>query len=161
MTEHTLCKQAATIATLLPKLQRQMFTLDVDDPTIELPVAQLRLCAILRDGPRPMNALSRDLGISVSAITQIADRLERTNLVERVVEGDDRRVKSLQLTARGIEIMQARRACRVERVRLALEQLEPAAREDIIRALQALLDAGLASAPEIADDVLLTEALES
>ena len=43
----------------------------------ELPLAQLRVCGVLCDGPRPMSAVSRELGVSLSAMTQIADRLER------------------------------------------------------------------------------------
>ena len=62
-----------------------------------------------------MSVLSRELGVSLSAMTQIADRLERARLVKRQFEGTDRRVRSLQLTSRGQKIMQAREEARVQR----------------------------------------------
>ena len=45
-----------------------------------------------------MSSLGRELGVSLSAITQIADRLERAGLVTRVAKGGDRRVRRLELT---------------------------------------------------------------
>ena len=94
MSDEVIAEQAAAIVAALPKLMRQLFTLDVDDPVLELPVAQLRVCSILHEGPRTMSALSRELGISVSATCQPADRLERANMVERVAQTQDRRVKT-------------------------------------------------------------------
>ncbi len=93
-------EEANQIASLLPALMRQLFMLD-DDLAADLPLAQLRVCAILRDGPHPMSVLSRELGVSLSAMTQIADRLERAKMVSRVAEDSDRRVRCLQLTQKG------------------------------------------------------------
>src|SRR5215472_9587622 len=98
MNDESLISQAAKLECLLPKLMRRLFTLDPSHPANELPVAQLRVCVILQAGPRTVSAVSEELGISVSATTQIADRLERAGLVERVAERDDRRMKLLRLT---------------------------------------------------------------
>ena len=87
-----------------------------------MPLAQLRVCGILYDGPRPMSALSRELGVSLSAMTQIADRLERARLVNRVAEGADRRIRCLQLTERGQKLMRSREDARNRRVLAVLEQ---------------------------------------
>ena len=38
--------------------------------------SQLRICNLLDEGPRAVSALARELSIAVSAVTQIADRLE-------------------------------------------------------------------------------------
>ena len=57
-------------------MMRQLFSAD-DHLAAELPLAQLRVCGMLYDGPHPMSVLSRELGVSLSAMTQIADRLER------------------------------------------------------------------------------------
>ena len=107
MSEDTLLTQAADLEALLPKLMRRLFTLDPSHPANELPVAQLRVCTILQAGPRTVSAISEELGISVSASTQIADRLERAGFVERVAGQDDRRMKKLQLTLHGAEVLQA------------------------------------------------------
>jgi DNA-binding MarR family transcriptional regulator len=139
--DDTLLDQAAQLECLLPLLARRLFTLDPSHPAMDLPVAQLRVCTILQAGPRAMSAISEELGISISAITQIADRLERAGFVERVTEPDDRRMKRLQLTPHGAEVMRSRREQRVRRVADALAQLPPAAREAVLAALQALVEA--------------------
>jgi len=161
MTDQLIAEQAALVTSLLPKLVRQLFILDVNDPTIELPVSQLRVCGILSLGPRSMSMLSRDLGISLSAVTQIADRLERAKLVERIAEEDDRRVKSLQLTPHGSAVMQARRERRIRRVQQVMQQVAPDAREHIVQSLRLLLDASLAVMPETPGEATLKEAMEA
>ena len=127
MSQHDLFEIAEAVAGLIPRLARGL-TSSVKDPADDLPLAQLRLCGILGEGPQPMSAVSRALGVSLSALTQIADRLERAGLVKRVAEGSDRRVRCLQLTARGEKMMRKRREVRVLRTLAVLEHLSPAAR---------------------------------
>ena len=135
-----LVEQAKAIATHLPALMRQLFTFE-DDAAEELPLAQLRVCAILLGGSRPMSALSRELAVSVSAMTQVADRLERSQLVRRVADGTDRRLRCLQLTERGEEIMRLREAARNRSVLAVLEELPTQVRRDILSTLELLLQA--------------------
>jgi DNA-binding MarR family transcriptional regulator len=106
-----------------------------DDPIAELPLAQLRVCGILYHGRRSMSALSKELGVSLSAMTQIADRLERSSLVQRVGQESDRRVRSLQLTDRGENILRHREQTRTRRACAALSQLSPDVQEDIVAAI--------------------------
>lgn len=133
-----LREQAALIVTTMPRLMRQLFSLDEDDPAAKLSVAQLRVCALLSEAPLPMSAISRELGMSLSAMTQIADRLERAGFVQRVRHEDDRRVRVLTLTARAQRIMRLRRERRVERVMGLLEPLPGEARESLSEALKVL-----------------------
>ncbi len=150
MSEHedvTVCRQAAELETLLPTLMRRLFTLDRDNPVYDLPVAQLRVCTLLQSGPRTLSNLSQDLYISVSAMTQIADRLERAGMVERVSGAEDRRVRLLQLSPLGLERMQSRRAFRTNRAEEALLQLSEAERSAILEAVHLLLDAATETAP--------------
>jgi DNA-binding MarR family transcriptional regulator len=144
MNRASVGEQAQTVAALLPTLMRKLFAGD-DDPMAELPLAQLRVCGVLCDGPRPMSAVSRELGVSLSAMTQIADRLERARLVERVVTGNDRRVRCLQLTKRGDKMMRLREAARVRRIRAVLEHLAPKAREETLAALHTFIRASIAT----------------
>lgn len=132
-------EQAKAIAGLLPAIMRQLFTLE-DDLAAELPLGQLRVCAILRDGPHPMSVLSRELGVSLSAMTQIADRLERAKLVSRVAEGGDRRIRCLQLTPKGEKMMNRREDSRVRRVLAVLNNLSSDARKEIVAALDTLMN---------------------
>jgi DNA-binding MarR family transcriptional regulator len=128
-------EQAKTFVSLLIEVWRQVFLPD-DGQVSELPVAQLRVCGTLFRGPRPMSALSRELGVSLSAMTQIADRLERAHLVQRVATGSDRRIKCLQLTPRGEKIMRIREDVRAQRAAAMLEHLPPTVREGALESLQ-------------------------
>src|SRR5580704_18080599 len=98
--EDVLQEQALQLESLLPALNRKLFTLVPDHPSAEIPMAQLRTCSILQFGPRTMTSLSEELGISLSAMTQIADRMERAGLVERIMMREDRRQRLLQLSER-------------------------------------------------------------
>lgn len=151
MSDELLMEQSAAVGKMIAKLMRQFNALCEDDPAIELPLAQLRLCGVLKCGPRAMSELSKRLGISLSAVTQMADRLERGGLIERVPGADDKRMKTLRLTAKGDQIMQQRREKRLLRVRCALEQMSPETRETTISALKALLDASLTANSEASD----------
>ncbi len=142
-----IAAQAQKIECLLPKLLRRLFTLEHNHPVAELPLAQLRVCMVLSGGPKAMSVLSEELGISVSAITQIADRLEKVNMVERTCEVDDRRTKKLGLTVKGQELMNSRRMTRIERVTKALEYLEPYQREQFVDSLRFMLEVAILISP--------------
>jgi DNA-binding MarR family transcriptional regulator len=141
MTSRLLAEQAADLTDLLPRLMRAMFTLDDSDPTMELPVAQLRVCTLLDPGPRTISDLAKELGITVSAVTQLADRLESAGLVERLAGQEDRRTKRLRLTEQGAETLRARRQRRITRVVEVLRTLPAADRAEVLKALATLLAA--------------------
>ncbi len=139
-----LREQAARVVALVPRLMRQLFAIGARDPTAVLSVAQLRVCALLTDGPLPMSAISRELGISQSATTQIADRLERAGFVERGLREGDRRVRVLTLTPRALRMMRLRHQRRVDRVITVLDRLSEDARRDLVNALELLAAAAYA-----------------
>jgi DNA-binding MarR family transcriptional regulator len=140
MDEPRLLEQAKTMALLLPALMRKLFALDAS-LAAELPLAQLRVCGILYRGQQRMSALSRELGVSLSAMTQIADRLERARLVKRVAEGSDRRIRCLQLTERGRDVMRQHEQTHVKSVLAALGRLTSEARQQLLASLETLIDA--------------------
>ena len=121
-------------------LARQLFV-PADDSAAQLPLGQLRVCAILFAGPRPMSELSRELGISTSAATQIADRLERAGLVRRITGEPDRRVRRLQLTERAARIVGRREQARIDRMSNAWRLLSDGQRQEALAALATLLRA--------------------
>ena len=137
-------EQARTVTALLRSLMREL-SAGLDDPAVELPLAQLRVCNVLSGGPQTMSSLGRELGVSLSAITQIADRLERARLVKRVSQGNDRRVRCLQLTDRGAKMMQRHEEKRVQRMSASLENLTPKARGEVTAALEKLIRASAAA----------------
>jgi DNA-binding MarR family transcriptional regulator len=70
--------------------------------SFELTLPQAHLLRILQQGPaRTMTSLADLLSCDASNITGIVDRLEARGLIERVGSRDDRRIKSITLTAQG------------------------------------------------------------
>jgi DNA-binding MarR family transcriptional regulator len=65
----------------------------------------LKALVVLDPGePRPMRAMAEALACDASMVTWLVDRLEERGLVERQARPADRRVKTVALTDRGIEI---------------------------------------------------------
>jgi MarR family transcriptional regulator, organic hydroperoxide resistance regulator len=143
MNDSSLIEQAKAISALLPAVMRELFSLDGQMAT-DLPIAQLRVCGLLYAGPQRMSDLGRELEVSLSSMTQIADRLERAGLVERVSDESDRRIRCLQLTARGAEMMRRHQESHVQSVMDALKTIPPDEQAEIQRALERLLEAGRA-----------------
>lgn len=141
-----LMRQAEEIVELLPRIGRQLVELSDDDPAMELTMAQMRVCNYLRGGSETMTAVAREIGISLSGATQIADRLVRAGMVERLPEADDRRVKLLRLTDHGENVIRARQERKARRAAAALERLPEDSRETVIRAFRTLLAAASESA---------------
>jgi DNA-binding MarR family transcriptional regulator len=140
MGDSEIQEQAQAMSSLMLALMRVLAVPD-DNLAARLPLAQLRVCAILSGGSRPMSSLGRELGVSLSAMTQIADRLERARLVRRVPDPADRRVKCLELTSRGEKTMRCRREARAERVRELLRQLSAEERAGALATFETLVDA--------------------
>ncbi|MEA2557730.1 MAG: hypothetical protein QOG88_1268 [Actinomycetota bacterium] len=64
------------------------------------------LAVILPEEPRPMGVMAEIMHCDASQMTWLVDRLEERGLVERQTSASDRRVKSIALTARGVEVRQ-------------------------------------------------------
>lgn len=145
MTKHEpLARQAQRLERLMPEIARNLFALDPENPALDLPISQLRVCSMLSDGPLSLGALGERLGVSPSAVSQLADRLERAGYVERVLEADDRRVRRLRLSERGEAMMRDRRAERTRHAEAALSRLCPETRAALLAHLEALLAASAA-----------------
>lgn len=69
---------------------------------IELTMHQFRALSLLRQGPLRVNELASRLGIRLSALTNLVNRLEEKRLVERVPDPDDRRIIWCRLTSLGL-----------------------------------------------------------
>jgi DNA-binding MarR family transcriptional regulator len=156
----TLVETATELESLMPRLMRRLFTLQPENPVTEMPIAQLRICTMLQGGLRSISSIGEEIGISASAVTQIADRLERAGLVERVAEPDDRRMKNLELTHYGERLMNERREYRIRRVAEALENMAPEQRTEVLAAFQTLLDAAISTAHPRHDDGIALARLE-
>ncbi|MEX0678690.1 MAG: MarR family transcriptional regulator [Pirellulales bacterium] len=131
--------QARELDAIFKALARKVW-LD-DDPADELPLRQFRVCIALFEGPRSMSQLSRGLGVSQSAITQIADRLQTAGMVTRLPGGGDRRVRRVQLTTRARKMLRLREEKRIERVMQILKGMTAAARNNVLASMAAFGEA--------------------
>jgi len=137
----TLETAAEAIESMMPRLARRLFTVYPNDPAGELPNAQLRMCSFLQHGPSAITVIADELSISVSAATQLADRLEKTGIVERTSDTSDRRIRLVSLTEHGTQVMRTRRDMRRSQVRRALTRLTPDDYSNIVESLTKLLAA--------------------
>jgi DNA-binding MarR family transcriptional regulator len=145
-------EQAAAFVGLLQSLLREL-TIGSSDPAVELPLGQLRVCRVLCNGPQSISAISRELGVSLSAVTQLADRLERARLVRRLAEDNDRRIRCLRLTARGERLLRLHDEERIRHMAAALARLTPKARDEAAAALDGLVRASIAARRHDGDGV--------
>lgn len=130
----TASPEVAEADTLLMSVVRDL--LYVEDRTSDLPLRQLHVCTTLYAGPLSMSQLSRKLGVSLSAMTQIADRLEAAGMVARQASEPDRRVRCLVLTPRGRRALQTREKVRQERLAAAFATLDAPARKQLLAGLR-------------------------
>jgi DNA-binding MarR family transcriptional regulator len=138
--EAVLLQQAKKLETILPDVMHLMMRHAKGQPLAELP-GQVRVCRILEAGPVTLSALGEELGVTPSAVTQIADRLERAGYVTRAMGDSDRRVRRLCLTPDGEEMMRSRHQARTERAAKVLDVLPPLQRDALIESLEALASA--------------------
>jgi len=112
--------------TLPHTMRRLMDSEDLEQPLLQLPLAQMRLAQALynetdfpgiRAQGETMGRLSERLGTRQNALTQAADRLINHGLAERLSDANDRRIVRLRLSEKGREWVASRRARR--RARLA------------------------------------------
>lgn len=132
----SLPEQGARLEVLLGDLVRRLFVMDPEDPAAELPVTQLRVLNLLSRASLTLTRLSEEMGCSISAASQLADRLE--GLVQRVPDPRDRRCRVLELTERGRQIVELRTRKRLGRAEEALARLSPEERAGVLGALETL-----------------------
>jgi DNA-binding MarR family transcriptional regulator len=112
--------------------------LTIDDPTMDLPVRQLKVCLALLPRSCSMSEIGRAVGMSPSAVTQVSDRLERRGLVEREFQDEDRRVRKLRLTAKGLRLMRTHEENQIHRIASALERLTESEIEQLMKGFEVL-----------------------
>jgi len=65
--------------------------------------------ALFRNGPLPVNVIGQMIGLTTGSITTAVDRMESKWLVVRKNHPDDRRIRLVELTAKGRRLIE--RAC--------------------------------------------------
>ena len=101
---------------------------------LDLTFQQLRVLALLFEGPQRMGSIANHMGSIMSSATSIIDRLVDKGLVARSIDPEDRRAVICQLTEAGRETMeQFWRIGRAKITRLA-ENLDTRELRDVVQA---------------------------
>ncbi|HEU0020594.1 MAG TPA: MarR family transcriptional regulator [Dehalococcoidia bacterium] len=92
---------------LVEQINQQMHCRPLDEwEGLDLTIPQIKILALLQQGPQRMGSVSAYLGSTFSASTSIIDRLVDKKLVARTLDPDDRRVVICQLTPEGRAAME-------------------------------------------------------
>ena len=86
-----------------------------------------------------INTLSKHLGITNAAVSQFIDRMEKNGLVVRTPNPQDRRIKLLELTEKGREIVQQARQSHHRWITQLVASLEPEELPLIEKSIQIIL----------------------
>jgi len=115
--------------------------------TVELTMPQLKslVCVVQQEGPTN-GQVARSLGVGLSTMTGIVDRLAEQGLVIRREDVEDRRITRVLPTARGKELVEDLLRYRNEYITAVLSQLSEEQLRTVEQAFQYLVDA--------ADDVI-------
>jgi DNA-binding MarR family transcriptional regulator len=132
------------IATPLARRFAQICTAVLADMTAEVELSPLQYAALsyLFDEPDiDQNGLAARLGIDRTSAGQLVDQMESNGLVERRVNGADRRARLLRLSTRGTRLRERLRPkAHLVQARL-LGTLTPTEREILLELLVRVIDA--------------------
>ena len=133
---HKPVSQASAIHVAIRTVIRNL--LSVDDSMLDLPLRQLKVCVSLYQQSRSMSEIGRELGFSPSAVSQVADRLERRGLIERDLSDEDRRVRKLRLSSKGLRLIRSREQKQLQRITAAVNALTANELGQVIAGLEIL-----------------------
>lgn len=134
-------EDAERLESMFARIARTLFRTSPDDPIADLPVAQVKMLRLLAAGPRTPSDLSSELGHSLSAITQVANRLEALGIVTRTEDPKDRRVRYLALNELGKSRMAARQITRLKTANQILNDLSLEEQNQIMESMERLVEA--------------------
>lgn len=89
-------------------------------------------------GSLPMGRLADLLGVSMSNVTGLVDRMEERGLVERVRPADDRRVVHVRPTPAGLESARAFELIKTDTIKRVLDRLTETQLTRLVRAIEDL-----------------------
>jgi DNA-binding MarR family transcriptional regulator len=113
-----------------------------------VPPAQLRVLTIVAGNRHTnMSRLAEALDVVPSSASRLCDRLEATGLLRRVADPRDRREVRLLLTSASRRLLADLRESRLVALTAVLEQMPPAAQQDLLRSLQAFAAAASPGEP--------------
>jgi DNA-binding MarR family transcriptional regulator len=151
MSEEQATGWVKEVGRLLPGILRCLFAPPHEQsPLWDLPLPQMRaLHTLRRHGALTMREVAAHLGVAMSTVTQLADRLEDRGLVERQPDTTDRRVVRLALTEHGRAALDELHGQRDAQIAAAMDRLAPEERQAVLTGLQMLERAAREGAPSL------------
>src|SRR5918911_3269253 len=122
------------------QVSRCLFSSQAQDwLTVDLTMPQLKtLLCVAQSGDATSGQIARGLGVSLSTVTGIVDRLSEQGLVSRREDPDDRRITRVQATPTGRDLVTRLLRYRDERLTGMLTSLSPDELETVERAFDYL-----------------------
>lgn len=138
-----LSRQIEKFDQLMDQLMRE---LHAGNPPkfLELELTESQFIAgmiILQHGTCTMSEIANALGVSLSAITGIIDRMVKHGFVERLRDDSDRRLVRVQLTEKGTSILNELHQHKNRHLRSMLGVLNDSDRASLIELIQKIIDA--------------------
>ncbi|HEY3687194.1 MAG TPA: MarR family transcriptional regulator [Streptosporangiaceae bacterium] len=107
--------------------------------SLNLTMRQIKVLMVLDiEQSLSMHELAKKLGVGLATTTGIVDRLTAQNLAERREDPDDRRIRRIELSDHGHEVIDQMRYSGRERKRRVLRRLTPELLADFARVMAAL-----------------------
>jgi DNA-binding MarR family transcriptional regulator len=149
-------ERAAAIDRIMRNQKRitHLFAFDRSDPllTAHLTMPQFRVLLVLAlRGGNASHDLAASMGVSLATITGIVDRLSAQDLVTRREDQRDRRVRRVELTPAGQELIDGIVAAGANNQRRLLARLDPDQLATVERALGIMITAAEAERAEAAE----------
>ncbi|GGH77377.1 DNA-binding MarR family transcriptional regulator [Pullulanibacillus pueri] len=113
---------------------RQQWNFYLSSPQIQL------LESLNDEGPKKMTDFAHELGITVGAMTALADRMVRAEIIRRERSSNDRRVIHLVITDKGKGIVKDISRARSHALGTFFGKLTPEERSQMIDLCQKMLD---------------------
>ncbi len=128
------------LSAALFSVMRNVIFEEVPNPELDcLPLAQLRmLWTVYHNGAAPMKDFSEKLGVSQSTATQLADRLVRRGMVERLSDENDRRMVKLRTTEAAQRLLKETSNCKQRLLASIWSHLTIIEQEEVVKGLQIL-----------------------
>jgi DNA-binding MarR family transcriptional regulator len=122
----------------MPKVIVALFS-GVEDPLSLTPGAQLRILRSLVNGPQSLKELGSQLGMGPSSTTQMVNRLATSGLIVRRMSEMDRRVREVELSELGRQLIENRIRARVCAGAKILARVPESVATRLVEALEALI----------------------
>lgn len=119
---------------------------------LELTYSQAQVLYYVEQHPGcRMGEVAKAFEVTVSAITQIIDRLEQKKCLSRGTDPADRRVYTLDLTSAGKALVAELHALQIESLEAVLHRMSARDRARVITGLEILLAAASGGGPSLTD----------